>query len=188
MSRAAGWSAGQCFTARAWATLRDRSHARDGDLRSELRPRRQAADRAAEDGRRQQVPADLDRPPRGGGDPDEAAGSADPPPDDPRPALRHARGARCAVHEGVGHRAARQHVLRLDHACRRRQGDGDRLAPSDALALAVRSGAPIFAAEEVIAESAIEFEHEVEDQEDVVNKFKEFLDQVTPEDFAGGED
>ncbi len=43
------------------------------------------------------------------------------------------------------------------------------------------------AAEEVIAESAIEFEHEVEDQEDVVNKFKEFLDEVTPEDFAGDE-
>ena len=57
--------------------------------------------------------------------------------------------------------------------------------PSDALALAVRSGAPIFAAEDVMAESAIEFEHEVEDQEDVVNKFKEFLDEVKPEDFAG---
>jgi hypothetical protein len=59
--------------------------------------------------------------------------------------------------------------------------------PSDALALAVRSGAPIFAAEEVIAESAIEFEHEVEDTEEVVDKFKEFLDQVTPEDFASGD-
>ena len=58
--------------------------------------------------------------------------------------------------------------------------------PSDALALAVRSGAPIFAADEVIAESAIEFEHEVEDTEEVVEKFKDFLDQVTPEDFAGG--
>ena len=60
--------------------------------------------------------------------------------------------------------------------------------PSDAIALAVRAEAPIFAAEDVIAESAIEFEHEVEDQEDVVNKFKEFLDEVTPEDFAGGSD
>ena len=57
--------------------------------------------------------------------------------------------------------------------------------PSDALALAVRSGAPIFAAEDVIAESAIEFEHEVEDTEEVVEKFKDFLDQVSPEDFAG---
>ena len=34
--------------------------------------------------------------------------------------------------------------------------------PSDAIALAVRSGAPIYAAEEVIAESAIEFEHDEE--------------------------
>ncbi len=59
--------------------------------------------------------------------------------------------------------------------------------PSDALALAVRSGAPIFAAEDVIAESAIEFEHEVEDQDEVVEKFKDFLDNVTPEDFASGE-
>ena len=57
--------------------------------------------------------------------------------------------------------------------------------PSDAIALAVRSGAPIFAAEDVIAESAIEFEHEVEDTEEVVEKFKDFLDRVTPEDFAG---
>ena len=57
--------------------------------------------------------------------------------------------------------------------------------PSDALALAVRSGAPIYAAEDVIAESAIEFEHEVEEQDEVVDRFKEFLDQVSPEDFAG---
>jgi uncharacterized protein len=59
--------------------------------------------------------------------------------------------------------------------------------PSDAIALAVRAGAPIFAADEVIAESAIEFEHEVEDADDVVEKFKEFLDQVSPEDFGAGE-
>ena len=59
--------------------------------------------------------------------------------------------------------------------------------PSDALALAVRAGAPIFAADEVISESAIEFEHDVEESEDVVEKFKEFLDQVSPEDFAAGD-
>ena len=56
---------------------------------------------------------------------------------------------------------------------------------SDALALAVRSGAPIFAADEVITESAIEFEHEVEDTEEVVEKFKDFLDTVKPDDFLG---
>jgi bifunctional DNase/RNase len=60
--------------------------------------------------------------------------------------------------------------------------------PSDALALAVRIDAPIYAADEVIEESAIEFEHEVEDTEEVVEKFKDFLDNVSPEDFAGGED
>ena len=61
--------------------------------------------------------------------------------------------------------------------------------PSDALALAVRCSAPIFAADEVIEESAIEFEgEEVEDQEQVVEKFKDFLDNVTPEDFASGEE
>ena len=59
--------------------------------------------------------------------------------------------------------------------------------PSDALALAVRTQAPIFAHEDVIAESAIEFEHEVEDTDEVVEKFKDFLDQVSPEDFRGGE-
>jgi len=61
--------------------------------------------------------------------------------------------------------------------------------PSDALALAVRTSAPIFAADEVIEESAIEFEgEEVEDTEQVVEKFKDFLDNVTPEDFAQGEE
>ncbi|MGC1800299.1 MAG: bifunctional nuclease family protein [Solirubrobacterales bacterium] len=61
--------------------------------------------------------------------------------------------------------------------------------PSDALALAVRTSAPIFAADDVIEESAIEYEgEEVEDQEQVVEKFKDFLDNVTPEDFAQGEE
>ena len=60
--------------------------------------------------------------------------------------------------------------------------------PSDAIALAVRTSAPIFAADDVIDESSIEFEHEVEDTEEVVEKFKDFLDQVTPEDFAQGEE
>jgi uncharacterized protein len=59
--------------------------------------------------------------------------------------------------------------------------------PSDAIALAIRSEAPIFAADRVIEESAIEFEGEDVDQETLeaeVAKFKHFLDEVTPEDFA----
>jgi bifunctional DNase/RNase len=59
--------------------------------------------------------------------------------------------------------------------------------PSDAIALAVRTDAPIFVAEDVITESAIEFEHEIEDTEDVVNKFRKFLDEVSPEDFGADE-
>jgi bifunctional DNase/RNase len=59
--------------------------------------------------------------------------------------------------------------------------------PSDAIALAVRTEAPIFVSDDVIAESAIEFEHEVEDTEEVVTKFRKFLDEVSPEDFGGDE-
>src|SRR4030088_1192887 len=59
--------------------------------------------------------------------------------------------------------------------------------PSDALALAVRSGAPIFAADEVISEAAIEFEHEREASKEVVAKFKNSRDRVPPEDFAADE-
>jgi bifunctional DNase/RNase len=56
--------------------------------------------------------------------------------------------------------------------------------PSDAIALAVRADAPIFADDSVIEESAIEFEHEDVNQEEVVEEFKKFLDEVTPEDFS----
>jgi len=59
--------------------------------------------------------------------------------------------------------------------------------PSDAIALAIRAEAPIFAADRVIEESAIEFEGEDVDQDVLdaeVAKFRNFLDEVTPEDFA----
>lgn len=55
--------------------------------------------------------------------------------------------------------------------------------PSDALALAVRTNAPIYAEEALIQENAIEFDHEVEDSEEVVEKFRDFLENVKPEDF-----
>lgn len=55
--------------------------------------------------------------------------------------------------------------------------------PSDAIALAVRIDAPIFAAEDVLEQAGIEIKDEEESE---VEKFREFLDQVTPEDFAAG--
>jgi len=59
--------------------------------------------------------------------------------------------------------------------------------PSDAIALAVRAEAPIFAAEEVIDESAIEFEGEDVNEEEIVSEFKQFLESVTPDEFAEAE-
>jgi bifunctional DNase/RNase len=56
--------------------------------------------------------------------------------------------------------------------------------PSDAIALAVRADAPIFADDTVIEESAIEFEGEDVNEEEIVEEFRTFLDRVTPEQFA----
>lgn len=56
--------------------------------------------------------------------------------------------------------------------------------PSDAIALAVRIDAPIFANEEVLEAAGIELRDEEETE---VQKFREFLDQVSPEDFARGQ-
>jgi bifunctional DNase/RNase len=57
--------------------------------------------------------------------------------------------------------------------------------PSDAIALAVRAEAPIYAAETVLEESAIEFENEEDVNEDaIVEEFKRFLEDVSPEDFS----
>ena len=66
--------------------------------------------------------------------------------------------------------------------------------PSDAIALAIRTEAPIFASDAVIEESAIEFEGEEVNEEQLeaeVSKFRNFLDEVTPDQFAveeNGED
>ncbi|HET7571797.1 MAG TPA: bifunctional nuclease family protein [Gaiellaceae bacterium] len=71
------------------------------------------------------------------------------------------------------------------------QQDGQELEvdsrPSDAIALAIRAEAPIFAADDVIAESAIEFEGEEVNEEQLeaeVSRFRNFLDEVTPDQFA----
>jgi bifunctional DNase/RNase len=53
--------------------------------------------------------------------------------------------------------------------------------PSDSIALALRTGATIFVADEVIDEAGVAIPDE---QEDEVEKFREFLDTITPEDFG----
>jgi uncharacterized protein len=54
--------------------------------------------------------------------------------------------------------------------------------PSDAIALALRIGAPILASEQLLADAGIEIPDQAEDE---VERFKEFLDQIKPEDFLG---
>ena len=58
---------------------------------------------------------------------------------------------------------------------------------SDAIAVAVRAQVPIYAADDVIEESAIEFEGEDVSEEDIVDEFKKFLGRVSAEDFAEAE-
>ena len=55
--------------------------------------------------------------------------------------------------------------------------------PSDAIALAVRTDAPIYVSAELLSANGIEFEREVEDVEDIVKEFRQFLDEVSPQDF-----
>ncbi len=63
-----------------------------------------------------------------------------------------------------------------------RQGEDHEISsrPSDAIALAVRMSVPIFASEDVLNEASILIPG---DEEEEVEKFREFLDNVSPEDF-----
>ena len=62
--------------------------------------------------------------------------------------------------------------------------------PSDAIALALRAKAPIFAADDVIEQSAIQMEDENSeaatgaDPEQLVEDFKQFLEEVRPDEFG----
>jgi bifunctional DNase/RNase len=60
--------------------------------------------------------------------------------------------------------------------------------PSDAIALAVRVEAPIFASPAVLDEAAtapevIEATDEA-DADEIIDEFRDFIDQVNPEDFG----
>jgi bifunctional DNase/RNase len=60
--------------------------------------------------------------------------------------------------------------------------------PSDALALAVRTETPIFAEEALLDEAGVEApeagEDEEADEEAILDEFRDFLDDITPDDFA----
>lgn len=53
--------------------------------------------------------------------------------------------------------------------------------PSDSIALAVRTGAPVYADPSVLEEAGIEIQEESEEQQ--IERFREFLEEATVEDF-----
>ena len=68
-------------------------------------------------------------------------------------------------------------------------GDGGEVVissrPSDAIALAARTDARLFATAAVLEEAGVEIKED-DDEEAEVERFREFLDTVQPEDFTGG--
>jgi len=57
--------------------------------------------------------------------------------------------------------------------------------PSDAIALAVRCSAPLFASEDLLDEVGQEPAVEAEDDAaEIIDEFKDFIENVSPEDFA----
>ncbi len=59
--------------------------------------------------------------------------------------------------------------------------------PSDAIAVAVRTDTPIFAEEALLDEAAVEASIDVGDvtEEAILDEFRDFLDDISPDDFAG---
>jgi uncharacterized protein len=85
-----------------------------------------------------------------------------------------------ALRDDVYYADLHLHVGEEDHVVSAR--------PSDALAIAVRVGTPVFAEEAVLAEAGYldvpDDDADIDDEDDVVEEFREFIDQVNPEDFA----
>ena len=86
-----------------------------------------------------------------------------------------------ALHDGVFHAELELHAPDGIHTLSSR--------PSDAIALAARTGSPIYAAEAVLDEAGyIEEDADEGDEpvqsEEVVEQFRDFIDSVNPEDFA----
>lgn len=56
--------------------------------------------------------------------------------------------------------------------------------PSDAVAIAVRTDAPLFADKDLLEEAGVHIQDE--EDEDEIEKFREFLDRIDPTDFGAG--
>lgn len=89
----------------------------------------------------------------------------------------------------LGHTLSEVHITalvgRTFHAVLLIDGVEVSSRPSDAIALALRCGAEILCAEEVLDTAGIDVP---EAEDDEVEKFREFLDHVNPDDFVTGEE
>ncbi len=58
--------------------------------------------------------------------------------------------------------------------------------PSDAVAVAIRCGVPIYVAQEVFDEAGMDVinDDDVENPDEEIEKFRAFLDEINPEDFS----
>ncbi|MBM6546354.1 bifunctional nuclease family protein [Janibacter sp. YIM B02568] len=93
------------------------------------------------------------------------------------------------VVEAVGRKVASVEIVRLDEGVFYANlvlDDGTRVdaRSSDAIAVALRCGADILATEALVDAAGVESSAE----EDEVEKFKEFLEEISPEDFEVGDD
>ena len=81
----------------------------------------------------------------------------------------------------------REHTFYAELHLRTQVGEGIVSSrPSDAIALAVRVGAPIFAEEALLDEAGVEMSADDAegDPEAILDEFRDFLDDITPDDFA----
>lgn len=91
--------------------------------------------------------------------------------------------------EAIGFFVSRVEITRLDegtfYAALMLRGEDREIAidarPSDSIALAIRFGCPVYVAEDVFEEAAVSVT-EV-DEEEEVERFRDFLDHVDPSDF-----
>ncbi|CAN5305959.1 bifunctional nuclease family protein [soil metagenome] len=97
----------------------------------------------------------------------------------------------CDVIAAVGESLSQVEITSLEHGVFHAAlvlGSGARVdsRASDAVALAVRVGCPVLCSAEVVAIAGVEASPGPAEQE--LERFREFLDQVTPEDFESGEE
>ena len=106
---------------------------------------------------------------------------------DPRPVHPDARPSSASRSQQIVVTEMRDHTYFAELHLRRAEGSVTVLSsrPSDAIALAVRCQAPLFASEELLDEVGQEPTPEPEEEaEEIIDEFRDFIEHVNPDDFA----